>query len=159
MRLARLGLPLVLLLVLALAPPALARVAAIETTAPLADHTDESIEAALEEAVLTAVRGAVAMGFQWVQVHQATVLADIVSVQVLASDTAPEDEDEPGPDDGHETARPAGRGTCPTDQPRSGRNAVDPIGECAHGEMGAANRRGAAAHGPRPRPVSPVHRR
>ncbi len=106
MRITRLVLPL--LLALTLATPALARVAAIETTAPLADQSEDSIKAAIEQAVLTAVRGAVAMGFQWVQVRQARVFTDLVSVQILASDQEPEGEEEQAPDDGAEPARPAG---------------------------------------------------
>jgi hypothetical protein len=99
-----------LLLALALVTPALARVAAIETTAPLADHSEEGIKAAIKQAVVTAVRGAVAMGFQWVQVRQAVVFTDLVSVQILASDQQPDGEEEwAAPDDeGPETTRPAG---------------------------------------------------
>jgi ABC-type polar amino acid transport system ATPase subunit len=93
---------LTLALVLSFVSPALARVAAIETTAPLVDHSTEAVEAALTQAVLTAVRGAVAMGLTWVQVHQAHVYADVVSVQIVASDTEPDeadsaDEDRPQP--------------------------------------------------------------
>lgn len=110
MRITRFVLPVVL--AFALATPALARVAAIETTAPLADQSEESIKAALKQAVLTAVRGAVAMGFQWVQVRQALVFADVVSVQILASDSEPQGEEETaapdlGPEEDTELARPA----------------------------------------------------
>jgi hypothetical protein len=109
MRIAR----FVLAVVLAFAPatPALARVASIETTAPLADQSEASIKAALEQAVLTAVRGAVAMGFQWVHVRQAVVFADVVSVQVLASDSELQGADEatadPAPEEDAEPPRPA----------------------------------------------------
>jgi hypothetical protein len=106
MRITRLVLPL--LLALAIATPALARVAAIETTAPLADQSEDSIRAAIQQAVLTAVRGAVAMGLQWVQVRQARVFTDLVSVQILASDHEPEGEEDRAPDDGAEPTRPAG---------------------------------------------------
>jgi hypothetical protein len=106
MHIARLVLPL--LLALTLATPALARVAAIETTAPLADQSEDSIKAAIRQAVLTAVRGAVAMGLQWVQVRQARVFTDLVSVQIVASDHELEGEEEHAPDDGAEPARPAG---------------------------------------------------
>ncbi len=108
MSITRLVLPLLLALVLV--TPALARVAAIETTAPLADHSAEAIKAAIKQAVLTAVRGAAAMGFEWVQVRRAVVFTDLVSVQVLASDQQPDGEEEwAAPDDeGAETTRPAG---------------------------------------------------
>jgi hypothetical protein len=106
MRITRLALPL--LLALLFATPALARVAAIETTAPLADQSEDSIKAAIQQAVLTAVRGAVAMGLQWVQVRQARVFTDLVSVQILASDQEPEGEEEQVPDDGAVPPRPAG---------------------------------------------------
>ena len=109
MRIARLVLPVVL--AFALATPALARVASIETTAPLADQSEGSIKAALEQAVLTAVRGAVAMGFQWVHVRQAVVFTDLVSVRVLASDSELQGDDdavtEPAPEDDTELPRPA----------------------------------------------------
>jgi hypothetical protein len=97
-----------LLLTLTLVTPALARVAAIETTAPLADHSDESIKEAIKQAVQVAVRGAAAMGFQWVRVRKALVFADLVSVQILASDSEPEGEDGAVPDDGTESTRPTG---------------------------------------------------
>ena len=106
MRITRLVLPI--LLGLALVTPAVAGMAAIETSAPLADHSDDAIKAAIKQAVVTAVRGAEAMGFQWVQVRQALVFTDLVTVKVLASDTEPQGEDGGGPDDEPESARPAG---------------------------------------------------
>jgi len=109
MRLARLALPVVL--AFALATPALARVASIETTAPLTDQSEDSIKTALEQAVRTAVQGAVAMGFQWVHVRQAVIFTDMVSVRILASDSEPESEDEaaadPAPEEDAEPTRPA----------------------------------------------------
>jgi sulfite exporter TauE/SafE len=110
MRITRIVLSIVLL-ALALATPALARVASIETTAPLADQSEDSIKAALEQAVSTAVRGAVAMGFSWVHVRQAVVFTDLVSVQMLASDKELRSEDEaaadPAPEEDAEPPRPA----------------------------------------------------
>src|SRR5690242_18299023 len=106
MRIARLVLPV--LVALALATSALAGVAAIETSAPLTDHSEGAIKAAIKQAVLTAVRGAAAMGFQWVQVRQALVFTDLVTVKVLASDTEPEGEDGGTLDDEPQGARPAG---------------------------------------------------
>jgi hypothetical protein len=106
MRITRLVVPVLLALVLV--APALAGVAAIETTAPLTDHSEGGIKAAIKQAVLTAMRGAAAMGFQWVQVRQALVFTDLVTVKVLASDTEPEGEDGVAPDDEPQSARPAG---------------------------------------------------
>jgi hypothetical protein len=101
-----------LLLVLGMASPGLARVAAIETTAPLSDHAEQSVRAALEEAVNTAVKGAVAMGLRWFKISKALVLEDLVAVQILATDTAsePEGEGTPEPENDLETApdQPAG---------------------------------------------------
>jgi hypothetical protein len=105
--------PIVLSFVLAFAlvTPALARVASIETTAPLADQSEDSIKAALEQAVSIAVRGAVAMGFLWVHVRQAVVFTDLVSVQILASDRELPTEDEapadPAPEEDAQPLRPA----------------------------------------------------
>jgi len=109
MRLARLALPVVL--AFALATRARAGVASIETTTPLTDQSEDSIKTALEQAVRTAVQGAVAMGFQWVHVRQAVIFTDMVSVRILASDSEPESEDEaaadPAPEEDAEPTRPA----------------------------------------------------
>jgi len=77
--------------ILAVASPVLARVAAIETSAPLADHSEEAIHSALTEAVVNAVRGAMAMGLTWVRLRNATVLDDTVTVLIVATDTEPEE--------------------------------------------------------------------
>jgi hypothetical protein len=89
-----------LLLVLWVASPGSARVATIQTTAPLQDHAELSVKTALKEAVDAAVKGAVAMGLQWVQISRALVFEDAVAVQILATDTAPEPdmEESPNPD-------------------------------------------------------------
>lgn len=58
---------LAILLVLAVASPGLAGVAAIQATAPLQDHSEQAITMAFKAAVATAMRGAVAMGLPWVQ--------------------------------------------------------------------------------------------
>jgi hypothetical protein len=81
-----------LLLVLGAASPGLARIASIETTAPLSNHAEQTVKAALEEAVNTAVKGAVAMGLRWFKISKALVLEDLVAVQILATDTASEPE-------------------------------------------------------------------
>lgn len=87
-----------LLLVLWVASPGLARVATIETTAPLQDHAELSVKAAIQEAVDAAVKGAVAMGLHWVQISKAFVFEDAVAVRILATDTAPEAGMEEAPD-------------------------------------------------------------
>jgi hypothetical protein len=103
-----------LLMVLSVASPGMARVATIATTAPLLDHSDHSIQAALMEAVVTLAKGAVAMGLSWAKVSQVLVLDDMVTVQMVATDTAPEWEEEdeevplPGDEPGTSSARPAG---------------------------------------------------
>jgi len=79
------------LLVLSLASPSLARVAAIQATAPLKDHSEQSVTTAVKEAVETAVRVAVAMGLPWVKVHRALLGEDAVSVEVLATEMDPEE--------------------------------------------------------------------
>ncbi len=81
---------LTLLLVLSVASPVWAREAMIETTAPLQDHAEQSIKTALTDALETAMKGALAMGFAWVQIGKAVVLEDAVSVQLLATDSEPE---------------------------------------------------------------------
>jgi hypothetical protein len=88
-------------LVIAVALPVAAKMAAIETTAPLRDHEEQSVKTALREAVRSAVTGALAMGLPWVQLRRVVVLDNAVTVQVLATDTDPKGEtgDEvPAPD-------------------------------------------------------------
>lgn len=95
-------LAIALLLVLSVASSALARVAAIETTAPLQDYSEQSIEVAVAQAIQTAVRGAVAMGLPWVHLRRAWVIGDTVAVQILATDTEPEEEKSAEPEPGEE---------------------------------------------------------
>jgi len=101
-----------LLVVLGVASPVLARVAVIEIAAPLSDHAEQSVRAVLEEAVNTAVKGAVAMGLRWYKISKAVVLEDQVAVQILATDnaSAPEGEAAPETENDLETApdRPSG---------------------------------------------------
>jgi hypothetical protein len=85
---------LTLLLLVSVASPALARTTTIETSAPLEDQSEQSIRAALMEAVESAVREAVAQGYSWVRLTQAQVHEDEVTVRLLASDTRPEGETE-----------------------------------------------------------------
>lgn len=95
----------VLALALLSPAPVLAAVASIETSAPLADHSPEAIEAAVTEAVVTAVRGALAMGLSWVSVRSATVHDELVTVEVVATDIEPDDAASTEPDT--EPAQPA----------------------------------------------------
>jgi hypothetical protein len=68
---------------------ALAGGALIETTAPLADRSEESVKAAVIAAIDKAVRGASAMGFAWFQLRDAQVTEDEVAIQILATDQDP----------------------------------------------------------------------
>lgn len=103
-------LAIALLLLLSVASWALARVAAIETTAPLQDHSEQSIEVAVAQAIQTAVRGAVAMGLPWVHLRRAWVIGDTVAVQILATDTGPEEEQSAEPEPGEEPGVESGTG-------------------------------------------------
>jgi len=88
-------LAVVALLVAAVASPGLARMATIEATAPLRDHSERSVQAALVAAVGRAIDRAMALGFSRIAIGRAFVLKDRVSVQILASDTdLGEDEDD-----------------------------------------------------------------
>jgi hypothetical protein len=78
-------------------PAALAGEALIETTAPLADRSEESIKAAVTAAIDKAVRGASAMGFAWFQLRDAQVSGDEVAIQILATDEEPGQVDEVDP--------------------------------------------------------------
>jgi hypothetical protein len=70
-------------------PPAMAGAALIETTAPLADRSEESVKAAVIAAIGKAVRGAAAMGFGWFQLRDAHVAGNEVAIQILAIDEDP----------------------------------------------------------------------
>src|SRR5438093_13312048 len=72
-------------LTLALATPAFARVAMIQTTARLADHSDDGVRAAVRDAVETAVRGARAMGLSHVALQDGSRLDDeTVAIRLVA---------------------------------------------------------------------------
>jgi hypothetical protein len=100
-------------LMVAPAAPALAEVAQITATAPLADPSEGAVRAALRAAVEKAARGAAAMGLEWVTVNQAVVGDRLVAVEVVATDVEPDDEDadlapdmEPTPGDPRPSTRP-----------------------------------------------------
>lgn len=93
----------VALLTLPTAAPAEAQAAAIETTAPLADKSEASINAALDSALESAVRGAAAMGLTRVEILSVYVGEGFVGVQVIATAKPPDSDTEgtteraPGP--------------------------------------------------------------
>jgi hypothetical protein len=68
---------------------ATADVAVIETTVPLVDSSQQSINAALDSAIDSAVRGAKAMGLGWIALRHAYVRDGYVGVQLLAATEAP----------------------------------------------------------------------
>ncbi len=82
------------LVAIAIASPVSARVVRMETTVALADHTGPSVDRALRQALDTAVRGAIAMGFSSMWVHDARVLAAAVILQLVATDEQFDDEDD-----------------------------------------------------------------
>jgi len=93
---------LTFVLLFAVGSPAAATVATIETAAPLSDHSDQAVKATIVQVVQNVAKGALAMGLSWVQVDQVLVLADSVSVRMVATDTKPGQEAEPegGRDEG-----------------------------------------------------------
>jgi hypothetical protein len=91
------------LLVTVLPSSAYARVATIRTTAPIAEPSEVSVQAALVEAVEAATRGALAMGLPRVALSQAFLLPGVVLVEVVATDG--EDEEDADVD---EVRTPAG---------------------------------------------------
>ena len=86
-----------LLLLLSAASPALARMAMIEASVPLENHSEKSIKTSFREAVHTAVRGAMAMGLPRIQIRDAFVLEGMLTVLVLATDEQPEEEEPMAP--------------------------------------------------------------
>jgi len=70
----------------------------IKAAVSLSDHSPETFERAITEALDTTVRGATAMGFSWIRLDGARVLEDAVVVRMLASDHDSENTpDEEGP--------------------------------------------------------------
>ena len=90
-----------LMLVLYLVAPAWARTVRIETTVPLADQSEATINRAITQAVETAVRGATAMGLSWIWVDGARVLSNALVVRMIATDDDPDDVQDSG-DSGRE---------------------------------------------------------
>jgi hypothetical protein len=111
------------LLASAAPPPAVAEVAMIETTAPLVERSEAAVKAAVIVAIDKAVRGAIAMGYPWVQLREAQIAGDVVAVQILATDVAPET-----------PSAPPGESPEATDEP-------DPGDESATEDRGSATTR------------------
>ena len=63
----------------------------IEAAASLSDHSPETLERALKEALDTAVQGATTMGLTWVRLDGARVLEDAVVVRMVVCDDDSED--------------------------------------------------------------------
>jgi hypothetical protein len=82
-------------LVLVAGSPSFADFATIETTAPLADHSPASIDAALRKAVRTALQGAMAMGFQHVHLRHVVIVGETMVIQLLATDSDADDDSVP----------------------------------------------------------------
>jgi hypothetical protein len=85
------------LLTVAVAAPAVAGVTVITATAPLAEPSRAAVEAALEAAVADAVHRAVAMGLRPLEITDARVGRDRVTVQILAEDADSDDPETPQP--------------------------------------------------------------
>ena len=68
-----------------------ATVVKIETAAPLADQSEQSVDAAFRQAVETCIRGAAAMGLRTLVLDQVAVVSNHVVVRILATDDVQED--------------------------------------------------------------------
>ena len=88
-------LALALLLMSAIAPPAWARIVAIEAAVPLAD-SEEALRSAVKKAIENAVRGAAALGLGSLRVNDAKVSSNALMLRLIATDDNPDDTD---PDD------------------------------------------------------------
>ena len=80
------------LLTMSLVSPVWARTVRIETTVPLADHSEEALTLAITQAVEAGARGAAAMGMQWIRVDAARVVSDSLVVRMTASDDGPDED-------------------------------------------------------------------
>jgi hypothetical protein len=79
--------------------------ALIQTTAPLANGSEEALHAAVVTAVEKAMIGARAMGFAWVALRGAEVQEGEVIVQILATHDDPDDVMQIDPEAEHSGAR------------------------------------------------------
>jgi hypothetical protein len=87
---------LALLLAWSSAAPAFAGMAVIETAARLNEDSTEGVKVAVESAVETAVRGALAMGLSHIALNAVRVLPDTVIVQIVATDRPESTESDSG---------------------------------------------------------------
>lgn len=85
--------------------PGATELAVIETSAPLTEQTDEAIKDAVWKAVKRAVRGAMAMGLPRVELRGARVFDDMVTIEIVATDseTEPAESKKPAPSRGTQT--------------------------------------------------------
>jgi len=86
-------LALALVLLLAMVPPAWARVVVIEATVPLADNSEETLKSAVRKAIENAVLGAAALGLRSLQVNGAQVFSNALVLRLIGSDDDPDDAD------------------------------------------------------------------
>jgi len=86
-------LALTLVLLLAMVPPAWARVVVIEATVPLADDSEETLKSAVKKAIENAVRGAAALGLRSLQVNGAQVFSNALVLRLIGTDEDPDDAD------------------------------------------------------------------
>lgn len=93
-------------IVLAAAPSCFAGEAVIETTAPLADQSNEGVKTAVVTAVQSAAKGAAAMGLPHFEVKGFRVLPGLVVVQVWATDGGGAAQENERPDLQGESRRP-----------------------------------------------------
>jgi hypothetical protein len=85
------------------AVPASATIVKLETAVALTDRSESAVDAAIRQAVETAVRGVAAMGLSTMRFNQAVVLPDRVVVSLLATDEVAENESDPeGEEDNEE---------------------------------------------------------
>jgi len=105
-------LALALLLIFSFVPFGWAREVTIETAVPLQDDSEQSVKAALTEAIQTIARGALAMDLPWVLLNRVVVLEDTLTIQIFATDTDPRDgqQQEHQEKDGQESSPGEGHG-------------------------------------------------
>jgi hypothetical protein len=84
---------LVLGLILAAVSPVAAAVVLVTAAAPLEDESEQSVQAALDQAVGLAVRDAVLMGLRPVKLTDAQIWVNQVVVEILATDVQPDEGD------------------------------------------------------------------
>ncbi len=90
------------LVLLATAVPVSATIVKLETAVALTDRSEPAVDAAIRQAVETAVRGVAAMGLSTLRFNQAVVLSDRVVVSLLATDEVEDDNGLEGEEDNEE---------------------------------------------------------